>query len=113
MLRIVALLLIAWEPLRFAGEALRVFRERLDSEARTVVVHANPVFDANDFSPRALTPFVPTIGVRDASDLPTMLAFARFAAVDAALDGLDEFLQARVAEVTATIEPLAAGEERP
>jgi hypothetical protein len=64
-------------------------------------VHANPVFDANDFSPRALTPLVPTIGVRDASDLPTMLAFARFAAADAALDGLHEFLETRVAELVA------------
>lgn len=85
------------DPPGGAGEVLRVFRERLDPQARTVVVHANPVFDANDFSPRALTPSVPTIGVRDASDLPTMLAFARFAAVDAALDGLHEFLEVRVA----------------
>jgi hypothetical protein len=85
------------DPPGGAGEVLRVYRERLDPQARTVVVHANPVFDANDFSPRALTPSVPTIGVRDASDLPTMLAFARFAAVDAALDGLHEFLEARVA----------------
>lgn len=87
------------DPPGGAGEVLRVYRERLDPAARTVVVHANPVFDANDFSPRALTPFVPTLGVRDASDLPTMLAFARFAAVDAALDGLHEFLEARVAEL--------------
>jgi hypothetical protein len=87
------------DPPGGAGEVLRVYRERLDPPARTVVVHVNPVFDANDFSPRALTPTVPTIGVRDASDLPTMLAFARFAAADAALDGLHEFLEARVAEL--------------
>jgi hypothetical protein len=91
------------DPPGGAGEVLRVFRERLDPDARTVVVHANPVFDANDFSPRALTPAVPTLGVRDASDLPTMLAFARFAAVDAALDGLHEFLEARVAEVAGEV----------
>lgn len=91
------------DPPGGAGEVLRAYRERLDPTARTVVVHANPVFDANDFAPRALTPFVPTIGVRDASDLPTMLAFARFAAVDAALDGLHEFLEARVAEL---VEPI-------
>ena len=87
------------DPPGGAGEVLRVFRERLDPEARSVVVHVNPVFDADDFSPRALTPAVPTIGVRDASDLPTMLAFARFAAADAALDGLHAFLAARVAEL--------------
>jgi hypothetical protein len=85
------------DPPGSAGELLRVFRERLDPQARTVVVHANPVFDADDFSPRALTPSVPTIGVRDASDLPTMLAFARFAAADGALDGLHAFLEASVA----------------
>lgn len=85
------------DPPGGAGEVLRVFRERLDPQAHSVIVHANPVFDANDFSPRALTPSVPTLGVRDASDLPTMLAFARFAAADAALDGLHEFLEARVA----------------
>lgn len=90
------------DPPGGAGEVLRVFRERLDPGARTVVVHANPVFDADDFAPRALTPLVPTIGVRDASDLPTMLAFARFAAADAALDGLHAFLEARVAELLRT-----------
>jgi hypothetical protein len=90
------------DPPGGAGEVLRVYRERLDPHARTVVVHANPVFDANDFSPRALTPSVPTIGIRDASDLPTMLAFARFAAVDAGLDGLHEFLDARVAAYVGT-----------
>lgn len=98
------------DPPGGAGEVLRTYRERLDPTARTVVVHANPVFDANDFSPRALTPFVPTLGVRDASDLPTMLAFARFAAVDSALDGLHEFLEARVAEL---IEPIARPILRP
>jgi hypothetical protein len=92
------------DPPGGAGEVLRVYRERLDPHARTVVVHANPVFDANDFSPRALTPSVPTIGIRDASDLPTMLAFARFAAVDAALDGLHEFLEARVAALVGGVE---------
>jgi hypothetical protein len=101
------------DPPGGAGEVLRVFRERLDPAARTVVVHANPVFDPNDFSPRALTPFVPTIGVRDASDLPTMLAFARFAAADAALDGLREFLETRVAEMVEAVEPIAAVEVEP
>lgn len=100
------------DPPGGAGEVLRVFRQRLDPTARTVVVHANPVFDANDFSPRALTPSVPTIGVRDASDLPTMLAFARFAAADGALEGLHAFLGARVAALVED-EPDAALEVEP
>lgn len=87
------------DPPGGAGEVLRVFRERLDPGMGTVAVHVNPVFDADDFAPRALTPAVPTLGVRDASDLPTMLAFGRFAAADVALDGLHAFLEARVAEL--------------
>lgn len=83
------------DPPGGAGEVLRVFRERLDPHVRTLVVHANPVFDADDFAPRALTPRVPTIGVRDAEDLPAMLAFARFAAHDGALSGLQAFLRTR------------------
>ena len=84
------------DPPGGAGEVLRVFREALDPSSRTVVVHANPVFDADDFSPRALTPRIPTIGVRDAGDLPVMLEFARFAADDGALEGLEGFLENRV-----------------
>ncbi len=84
------------DPPGGAGEVLRVFRESLDPRGHTVIVHANPVFDADDFSPRALTPRVPTIGVRNAEDLPAMLSFARFAADDGALDGLEGFLDERV-----------------
>lgn len=92
------------DPPGAAGEVLRVFRERLDPGARTVMVHANPVFDADDFAPRALTPRVPTIGIRDAGDLPTMLSFARFATDDAALRGLEAFLDERVRSFVAGTE---------
>ncbi|MEM7156948.1 MAG: hypothetical protein AAF799_29120 [Myxococcota bacterium] len=84
------------DPPGAAGEVLRVFRQSLDPGGETVVVHANPVFDADDFSPRTLTPRIPTIGVRDAEDLPVMLEFARFAADDGALAGLQDFLHGRV-----------------
>lgn len=74
-----------------------MFRERLDPHGATVIIHVNPVFDVDDFAPRILTPSVPTIGLRDAADLPAMLSFARFAADDATHAGLAAFLEARVA----------------
>ncbi|WP_143663150.1 hypothetical protein, partial [Streptomyces sp. wa1002] len=35
-----------------AGEVLRVWRRRLDSERRTTVAHVNPVYDAEGFGVR-------------------------------------------------------------
>lgn len=93
------------DPPGAAGEVLRVFGQRLDPRGHTLVVHANPVFDADDFAPRALTPRVPTIGIRDASDLPTMLSFARFVTDDAALRGLEAFLEERVRAFVAEEDP--------
>jgi hypothetical protein len=82
-----------------AAELLRVYRTRLDTAGRTTIVHCNPVFAANDFAPRALSPYVPTVGLRDAEDLPTMLGFARFAAGALPLTALETYLSARVARM--------------
>lgn len=96
------------DPPGAAGEVLRVFRERFDPTGNSVsIVHANPVFDADDFSPRALTPSVPTIGLRDAEDLPTMLAFARFATSDAGMSELASFLSRRASTFAPAKEPLS------
>jgi hypothetical protein len=84
------------DPPRGAAEVLRVYRTRLDPQVRTSVVHCNPVFDAQDYTPRALSPAVPTVGLRDAEDLPTVLGFARFAEGSASLEELEEYLAARV-----------------
>lgn len=84
------------DPPGAAGEVLRVFRERFDPRKDVAIVHLNPVFDSDDYSPRALTPTVPTIGVRDAEDIPSALAFARFATDDAWLSDLHAFLERRV-----------------
>ena len=83
------------DPPRGAGEVCRVFRQRLDPERRTTIVHVNPVFDAPHLGPRPLDPSVPTIGLRDAEDLPTVLAFARFADGGLSITDLEHYLQAR------------------
>lgn len=82
-------------PAGMAAEVLRVWGERLDLGRETTVVHLNPVFDAAGIQVRALAPGTPTTGVRDAEDLPELVAFARFAAGRASLDELRKHLLAR------------------
>ncbi|MEL6457261.1 MAG: hypothetical protein AAFQ91_03255 [Cyanobacteria bacterium J06621_15] len=79
-----------------AAQVLRIFRNRLDPNNRTSIVHCNPVFNAEDFSVHSLCPDIPTVGLRDAEDLPTMLSFAQFANGSASLSELEEFLLERV-----------------
>jgi hypothetical protein len=55
------------------------------------------VFDAAGIQVRRLAPSVPTAGVRDAEDLPELVAFARFAAGRAGLPELRTHIDARVA----------------
>ncbi|MQY11147.1 hypothetical protein SRB5_12610 [Streptomyces sp. RB5] len=66
-------------PPGLAGEVLRAWRERLDPEERTAVVHLNPVYDADAFDVHRLSPAVPTAGIRDAEDLPALVELAAFA----------------------------------
>ncbi|MVN89431.1 hypothetical protein GO986_22105 [Deinococcus sp. HMF7620] len=60
------------------------------------VVHVNPVFDAEMLTVRALSPLLPAVGLRSAEDLPTALGFARFAAGQASLTELENYLAGRV-----------------
>ena len=69
---------------------------------RTSIVHCNPVFDPDDFTLRPLSPFVPTVGLRDAEDLPTMLGFARFAEGTLPLADLEAYLASRAARMIGT-----------
>ncbi|MGI5242634.1 hypothetical protein [Dactylosporangium sp. CA-139066] len=62
-----------------AAEVLRVWRQRLDPDGRTSVVHLNPVYDDGAFDVRRLSPLVPSVGVRDAEDAPALVELARFA----------------------------------
>ncbi len=89
------------DPPKGAAEVLRVYRTKLDTKLRTSIVHCNPVFDADDFSLRGLTPLIPTVGLRDAEDLPTMLGFARFAEGSAPLSELEAYLASRVNQMLA------------
>ncbi|GAA6620282.1 hypothetical protein [Scytonema sp. NUACC26] len=79
-----------------AAEILRVYRTRIDSMQKTSIVHCNPVFNSEDYSLRSLSSSIPTVGLRDAEDLPTMLGFARFANGSAPLSELEAYLAKRV-----------------
>ena len=87
------------DPPRGASELLRVFLSKLDPARRTSIIHCNPVFDPDDFTLRPLSPLVPTVGLRDAEDLPTMLGFARFAEGTLPLSELEAYLEARAARM--------------
>lgn len=86
-------------PAGGVSEVIRVFRERIDPRRETSFVHVNPVFDAERFAPRALGPALPTVGLRDAEDLATMLGFARCADGTGTLPELLGYLDARVHEM--------------
>ena len=60
-------------------------------------MHINPVFDAPELGPRRIAAEAPTLGLRDAEDLPTALSFARFAAGDLSLVELEDYLAHRMA----------------
>lgn len=85
------------DPPGAAGEVIRLFREHVDPGGRTGIVHLNPVFDATAYMPRALGPSVPTVGIRDAEELPLKLAFARFTHGDVPLTELEAWLLERFA----------------
>jgi hypothetical protein len=89
------------DPPGGAGEVLRVFRERLDPEHRVSVLHLSPVYDADTYTLRALHPTIPTLGIRDAENIPTLLTFARFADGSAELSELQAYLEHRANQVVA------------
>ncbi|GAA2413039.1 hypothetical protein GCM10010191_23430 [Actinomadura vinacea] len=87
-------------PPGLAAEVLRVWRTRLDPHRRVAITHLNPVYDADDFDVRRLAPTVPTAGIRDAEDLPTLVELARFAEGRVGLDDIRAYLDERVALFT-------------
>ncbi|RBQ14056.1 hypothetical protein DP939_42525 [Spongiactinospora rosea] len=66
-------------PPGLAAEVLRVWRRRLDPAGEVAITHLNPVYDAERFEVRRLSPAVPTVGIRDAEDLPALVELAAFA----------------------------------
>ena len=89
------------DPPRGAAEVLRVYTEKLARPGGPFLVHLNPVFDVEGYAPRALSTAIPTLGLRDAEDIPTMLGFARFAGGASTLDELEAYLGARAARLLA------------
>lgn len=87
-------------PPEGARHVLDLYRTMLDPDNRVSIVHVNPVFNAGDYTLRRLSPLVPTVGLRDAEDLSTVLSFARFAEGAAPLAELSRFLAGRAAELT-------------
>lgn len=83
------------DPPQGASEVLRIFRQKLDPDCQTSIIHCNPVFNSDDFCLRPLYSCIPTVGLRDAEDLPTMLTFARFADGSATLGELEDYLATR------------------
>jgi hypothetical protein len=89
------------DPPGAAGAIASAFRARLDPGGKTSMVHLNPVFDSERYAPRGIGPAIPTVGLRDAEDLLTVLSFARFAEGTAPLAELERYLEGRVAEMLA------------
>ncbi|WP_207755960.1 hypothetical protein [Nonomuraea cypriaca] len=87
-------------PPGLAGEVLRVWRRKLDPGGEVGIVHLNPVYDAERFDVRRLSPMVPTAGIRDAEDLPALVELARFAEGRTGLAELRAYLADRAAALT-------------
>ncbi|MEZ0107002.1 hypothetical protein ABH920_000993 [Catenulispora sp. EB89] len=83
-------------PPGLAGEVLRVWRTRLDPARRVDIVHVNPVFNAEGLDVRALSPLVPSVGIRDAEDLVLLVELAQFAQGRVGLPELLAYLDDRV-----------------
>jgi hypothetical protein len=97
------------DPPHGAAEVARVFRRRLDPQHRVSIIHLNPVFDAEHYAPRTIGAAIPTVGLRDAEDLLTMLGFARFADGSAPLSELEAYLAERVKHLLRAPAPSEAG----
>jgi len=82
------------DPPGTAGELLAIARAK---GLCPFTLHVNPVFDDVSLGPKPLGAAVPTMGIRDAEDLPTAIAFGQFANGGATLAELTTALGARVA----------------
>jgi hypothetical protein len=92
-----------WEndPPGAVAELLRVYYEKIDPQRHVSIVHCNPVFNANDYELKQISSLVPTIGIREAEDLPTVLAFMRFADGRGSLGELETYLLQRAQDILA------------
>lgn len=84
------------DPPDAADQVAKVFRQKIGRSRTPEIIHLNPVFDADHFSPRPIGKTITTVGVRDAEDIPTMLGFARFANGTSSLSELEDYLAFRM-----------------
>jgi len=88
------------DPPMTVDQVARVFREKICKQSSKglfpEIIHLNPVFDSDHFSPRQLGGSIPTVGLRDAEDIATMLGFAKLTSGTASLDELEKYLDFRV-----------------
>jgi len=57
---------------------LDVYFSKIDPQRSTMLTQLNPVFEADQLAPRALSPQVPLVGIQDIHQLPALLTFAQF-----------------------------------
>ncbi|MCA9023326.1 MAG: hypothetical protein KDA74_24425, partial [Planctomycetaceae bacterium] len=84
------------DPPQLVDQVARVYRAAIGKAETPEIVHMNPVFDADHYAPRRLGATIPTVGLRDAEDIPIMLGFAKFTAGTATLEELEQYLAFRV-----------------
>lgn len=87
------------EPPQGAAEVLRIYRTKLDPSHQVSIIHCNPVFDPDTFTPYILSPHIPTLGIREAEDLSTLVNFARFADGNLSLERLQDYLALRAKQM--------------
>ena len=100
------------DPPDAAAQVVRVYQEKIARHKLPEIIHMNPVFDSDHYSPKPLgnsfrdapgdAPLDPiaTTGLRDAEDMSTMIGFARFANGTAKLDVLEDYLAALADSMT-------------
>lgn len=87
-----------WEndPPGATAELLLAYYQKIDPQRQVAIIHYNPVFNPNDYSLKEICPLVPTIGIRAAEDLPTVLQYVRFAGGRLSLAQLEAYLAEKV-----------------
>ena len=87
------------DPPAATAELLRVYCQKIDPKGKISIVHLNPVFNAENYNLKHLSPLIPTVGIREAEDLPIVLEFARFAQGKGTLNELEDYLSDRVRQL--------------
>lgn len=90
-----------WEndPPSATAEILRVYRSKLDPQGKVSILHCNPVFNADDFTLKRISPLITSVGIREAEDLPILVQFSRFAEGTGSLLELENYLAVRAKQL--------------